>query len=179
MTIETQALIITNKEDVTTDFVVLELQRRQLPFFRLNTEDLPQFIVRHEPSRGAHGFELELFDKTVNLGCIGAGYFRRPAFPVPLNDVIHDSDRSYCEAEWLCILKAVYALLERRWLNSPSAIDAAENKPLQLTIATNLGFCVPKTWITNDAETAKELLSSGAIIAKPIRTVSVRPIHIE
>jgi hypothetical protein len=30
-------LLVTNKRDVTTDFVVLEMRRRGLPFIRLNT----------------------------------------------------------------------------------------------------------------------------------------------
>lgn len=158
---------------MTTDFIVLELERRHLPFFRLNTEDLPKYLVRHDACRGAQGFELGVADQTINLGRIGAAYYRRPGLPTPSPNVPGDSDRSYCEAEWLCILKAIYALLGNKWLNSPSAIDAAENKPLQLARATGLGFRIPKTQITNDAGTAVALLAEGPIIAKPIRTALI------
>lgn len=34
-------LLVTNRRDITMDFVVAELQRRGLPYFRLNTELLP------------------------------------------------------------------------------------------------------------------------------------------
>ena len=34
-------LVISNKWDVTVDFVILELQKRQHHYARLNTEDLP------------------------------------------------------------------------------------------------------------------------------------------
>jgi len=34
-------LILSNKWDVTVDFVVKELQQRGYPYLRLNTEDLP------------------------------------------------------------------------------------------------------------------------------------------
>ena len=37
-------LLVTNCRDITTDFVVAELKRRSLPFFRLNTELLPQAL---------------------------------------------------------------------------------------------------------------------------------------
>ena len=31
-------LLVTNRRDITIDYVVAELKRRQTPFFRLNTE---------------------------------------------------------------------------------------------------------------------------------------------
>lgn len=34
-------LLVTNRRDITIDYVVAELKHRQTPFFRLNTEDLP------------------------------------------------------------------------------------------------------------------------------------------
>lgn len=34
-------LLVTNRRDITMDFVVAKLQRRGLPYFRLNTELLP------------------------------------------------------------------------------------------------------------------------------------------
>ncbi|PIK74029.1 hypothetical protein CS379_04885, partial [Methylobacterium frigidaeris] len=33
-------LLVTNRTDITTDHVIAELRRRDLKFFRLNTEDL-------------------------------------------------------------------------------------------------------------------------------------------
>ncbi len=144
-----------------------------MPFYRFNTEDLPNYLFRHDACLGTRGFELDVGDQTINLGFVGAGYYRRPGSPIPSQNVRGSADRSYCEAEWQCILKAIYALLGNRWLNSPSAIDAAENKPLQLAKATSLGFRIPKTQITNDAGAAATLLAEGHIIAKPIRTALI------
>ena len=36
-------LLITNKEDVTVDFVVRELRHANCEFYRLNTEDIRRF----------------------------------------------------------------------------------------------------------------------------------------
>lgn len=35
-------LLVTNRRDITMDYVVAELHRREQPFVRLNTELLPQ-----------------------------------------------------------------------------------------------------------------------------------------
>ena len=45
-------LLATNKRDITTDFIVLELRRRGLPFHRLNTEDLPAARPSFRPGSG-------------------------------------------------------------------------------------------------------------------------------
>ena len=37
-------IILTNKDDVTSDFVVRELRNQRLEYYRLNTEDIPQKI---------------------------------------------------------------------------------------------------------------------------------------
>ena len=37
-------LLLTNKDDVTVDFIVKELKRQKLQYYRLNTEDIPEII---------------------------------------------------------------------------------------------------------------------------------------
>ena len=37
-------LVITNKDDITVDFVIKELQKRGITYYRLNTEDIPNKI---------------------------------------------------------------------------------------------------------------------------------------
>ncbi len=44
-------LLATNKRDITTDFIVLELRRRGAPFVRFNTEDAPTWRVSFDPRR--------------------------------------------------------------------------------------------------------------------------------
>ena len=64
--------------------------------------------------------------------------------------------------------------LEDRWLNSPSRIQFAENKLLQLRTAINLGFDVPRTLVTNSFEEARRFVgAAGPKIAKPLRQALV------
>lgn len=95
-TINGAVLIVTNHEDITTDFVVLELKRRSIPFVRLNTEHLADSVFRYSPDRGPAGFELVSPSTKLSFGTIGAGYFRRPGLPVAGRDVQGSAERQYC-----------------------------------------------------------------------------------
>ncbi len=35
-------LLVSNKRDITMDYIVVELKKRGIKYFRLNTEDLPR-----------------------------------------------------------------------------------------------------------------------------------------
>src|SRR2546426_346002 len=39
---EAYSLLLTNRDDISADLVVLEFQRRSVPYLRFNTEDFPE-----------------------------------------------------------------------------------------------------------------------------------------
>lgn len=52
-------LVVTNKRDLTSDFIILELRRRGLPYLRLNTEDIPVAVFQCAPgTEGTWRFDL-------------------------------------------------------------------------------------------------------------------------
>lgn len=158
-------LLVTNKRDVTTDFVVLEARRRSLPFVRLNTEDLPQhelIMADGDPAAmiltGPCG--------SLPLPDITAAYYRRPG---SFEAEGADPAAAYVVAEWSAILRSLWNALEGRWLNSPFSILRAEDKPRQLAAARRVGFAIPATLVTNSYNAARSFLAEGAIVAKPLR----------
>lgn len=170
--IDTFVLIVTNHEDVTTDFIVLELVNRDIPFFRLNTECVTQSTIRYFPDKGVDSFVFDLNGQTVCLADVTSAYYRRPGIPIPAKEVEVEAYRDYCEAEWLSALKGIYSFLGDKWLNAPFAVEAAENKPLQLAIAKRIGFLVPDTCITNDPKVIRDFRTLGPMIAKRLLVVS-------
>lgn len=161
-------LLVTNCRDITTDFVVAELKRRSLPFFRLNTELLPQALcVMDGYPRTAWSITLE--GKTIRGDQIRASYFRRPGAPASLNPPKDSGEQAYVDAEWGSLLKSLYARLDGTWLNSPTAIFLSEDKPRQLMLAHQLGFNVPFAKITNDIAAARRVTQAGPAIGKPLR----------
>jgi hypothetical protein len=160
-------LLATNHEDITTDFIVLELNRRGLPYFRLNTEWVGSADLELDPARVQTEFSFRFADEVLELGRIRAAYYRRPMPAQVDSDDVAAID--YCRAEWMAVLKSMYWYLSGKWLNCPFSIDVAENKPMQLSLAHKLGFRVPETRITNSPQAIADLMSRYGLVAKPLR----------
>lgn len=63
-------IILTNKDDVTSDFIVRELKEQTIEYYRLNTEDIPQWI---DVKFSLKDTTLQLFKKKISyrtLWCI-------------------------------------------------------------------------------------------------------------
>lgn len=161
-------LIVTNERDLTTDYVVLELQRRKLSYVRINTENIASARVSLGFA-GRDDWSIALADQTLRGDEVTAAYFRRPGPPSIDAGVEDPGERAYCEAEWGAVLKSLYMRIGERWLNAPSNIMLAEDKPRQLLLAHTLGFTVPEAVVTNDMGAADQFLSGPQSIAKPLR----------
>ena len=161
-------LLVTNRRDITIDYVIAELKRRDHSFFRLNTEQLPLAkCTMHSHSRAA--WSISFKEHVVHGDEVRAAYFRRPGEPVPDESITHSGERAYAKDEWVAFLKSIYTRLEGRWLNAPTAIFLAEDKPRQLMLASEIGFNVPRAVISNDIESSRKVLEEGPAIGKPLR----------
>jgi hypothetical protein len=77
---------------------------------------------------------------------------------------------SYVALEWARLLGDVLHASERRWVpGPPDIVRRAESKLRQLQLASWLGFAIPETLITNDADAAIDFINrfAGAVIVKP------------
>lgn len=170
-------LLVTNQRDITTDYIVLELKRRGIDYFRLNTELLPSSLCRMS-NLFKSDWKIIINDKAIQGADITGAYFRRPGKPEVSNS--NDQDVSaYIELEWASFLKSLYMRLDDLWLNSPTNIILAEDKPRQLLLANELGFNIPETIISNDIDDAKEFSQDGDIIIKPLRQSLFKSEHQE
>ncbi|WP_158918710.1 MvdC/MvdD family ATP grasp protein [Caulobacter sp. S45] len=161
-------LLVTNERDLTTDYLVRELDRRGEPFVRLNTERLPQMTVRLGMEADSD-WSLTRADETIHGNEITAAYFRRPGGPELSNAISDPAERAYCAAEWAAILKTLYGRIGHLWLNDPAAIALAEDKPRQLILARSLGFEVPETLVTNDPDELEAFIAGPTSVGKPLR----------
>lgn len=165
-------LIITNKQDITADYVVLKLQERHLPFFRCNTEDYPiHYKIDYTAARSASSWRITGKNGAIESRFIKGAWYRRPGVPQIDSMVTEDGLRSYAFEESAELLQALYALIDLKWLNDPFAIRKAESKPFQLLLARELGFNVPMTLITTDPKKVNEFYESclGQVVVKPLR----------
>lgn len=161
-------LLLTNERDITTDYIVLELRRRGVPFFRLNSERLGESRTILRPGRSS-SWTLHLGKRTLETGDIRAGYYRRPGAPAARSSVTDPAHRDYVKSEWSLVQQSIGTAVGDRWLNSPWSIARAEDKPSQLIAATALGFDVPETLISNDHAALRDFVSAGSTVVKPLR----------
>ena len=152
-------VIVSNKWDLTVDFVVLELRARNYPFARLNTEDLP---------KGAASVFLPDFEITVSRECtainfadVRAVWARRPGYvfdDVPREDRPSVAVQSFVEQQWRAWRRGIESLRGIRWVNPLQAEERAENKILQLQAALDCGFHIPDTVFTNSGTVVRDFL---------------------
>ncbi|NQY82678.1 MAG: hypothetical protein HRT36_06635 [Alphaproteobacteria bacterium] len=160
-------LIVTNKQDLTSDFIVREMQKRGLGFARLNTEDLPSMAVIQNDCK--LGTSIQLDDTLININSVKSAYFRRPKAPVVSDRDLPVASRTYCTEEWSYLLRSIYLELDQKWFSHPNDIILAEDKPKQLRLAKEIGFNIPETVITNNLENVIYLFTHGPVIAKPMK----------
>ena len=160
-------VVVTNREDLTADWLVVELDRRAACFLRLNTEDYPASSrlrwTLQEASLEIHGQLLAAQDVT-------AVWWRRPLPPNGAGE-----GRSAAEAEWAsgeaeAALEGFWSATSPRWVNHPTANASADCKPEQLRRAVGTGFRVPPTLVTNDAEAIRDFARrEGRVVIKSLR----------
>lgn len=154
-----KALIITHKEDYTSDFLIQKLNERNLNYKRLNCEDLWDKNFKFD-----NFFQFE-FDGSSNYSSI---WFRRTKIPKIEN--VKPEVELYLAHEYDAFLKNLFAILDSKWLSNPFFVYKAENKLLQLKEASKIGFKIPNTVITNSKSKLKKFYSdnNGEIIIKPL-----------
>lgn len=164
-------LLVTNKKDVTTDYLVREMRNREVPFIRINTEDLPQMIVTFAEDATLSA-NISIRGVAYPLSGFVSAYYRRPELPEPKN-VEGGEAHTYAVQEWSATTCSLWNALEGRWLNSPFAILRAEDKPRQLSVARACGLAVPPTVIGNNFDAARSLLARHLCVIKPLRRALV------
>lgn len=160
-------LILSNEEDITTDFVVRELEQRE--FVRINLEQVPamgSFTFEYGSLRtNAH---IRFLHHHFDLDDVAAVYYRRPGIPEPDASIEDDGVRRYARDEFCALVDGPSRLIRRRWVNHPQAVRRAESKILQLSEARRCGLSIPRTIISNNPERARRFSESlnGRVVVK-------------
>lgn len=170
-------LVVTSKIDVTADLVIDELQKRGVPVVRFNVEDYPtKTKIKITHGKALEG-ELFIPEKgRFHSEAFGAIYFR--IYEPPQVDLVvtdHES-RVYAEDQSSEGFRWFLDTLKGFWLSDWRAIDKAQSKVLQLSLAQKLGLNTPETLVTSDPDEfrrfyqecnqqviAKNLTNSGTV----------------
>jgi len=167
-------LLITNKTDITTDFIVKNLKHKEIPFYRLNTESLGDFVdIRFNFFLNKYLLLDKALKVEIDLSKIRSVYFRRPEITNISNSSLTEGEKNFIKSEILFTLEGLYRILDNaHWLNSVYDIRNAENKIYQLILAKNIGLCIPNSLITNNPSSAFTFYenNNSSCIIKPIKS---------
>ncbi len=159
-------LMVTNRHDEHASHVVRTLNERQVPVFRLNTEDFSQeiLLVWHDDT-----WELRYHGRMLLPSDVRSCWYRRPSDAEVHPEVMDIGAQQFVRDECNYVLQAMYRCLDGIiWVSHPDALQASKYKAQQLHFARQLGFNVPKTLFTNDpaAFLAFHRAHGGRVIVK-------------
>jgi ATP-grasp ribosomal peptide maturase len=173
---EGHVLALTHQFDPTADYVVEELNRREVPVFRCNPGDFPRALSLTATLGDGWTGSLRLENREIRLEDIRCAYYRRPTvfeFPAGMSE----PERKWAINEARMGFGGIISAIPH-WLNHPAAISRAEYKPVQLDSAAAVGLRVPKTIVTNDPSAAKMFAESvPRMIYKPLSSTPIAEDH--
>lgn len=162
-------LILTSDKDLTADFLIVELIRRGLPYFRLNAEDLTRaglmFALTGEEVRR----QIYIGPRVLDLNDVEAVWYRRAIHPTPIS-ALAPPERVFVSGELRHLATGLVLNPEIRWINPIEKVSLAEHKLYQLQLARKLGLRVPRTLVSRDPNELHSFAAGNAAgtICKPI-----------
>lgn len=143
-------LILTDAFDVHADFVLEQLKKENIPFFRfdLDVESLKQTYISFEN----FVWKIRTTNCEVYSNQFTCVWCRRPFVELSLEERGYMGvDFKIWKGEWNKTLVGLYnTLKELPWLNPLRKAFKGENKYYQFEIAKKIGFHMPKTLVSND-----------------------------
>lgn len=144
-------LVVTHDLDPTADFVLRELSRRGVPFWRTDLAHFPLSTALRAELRpdGTWVGDLRSGGRGVDWSELRAVWWRKPT-PFTFAESMSDPERAFAVSQGKRAFSGIFASLPGvLWVNKPERI-ADCTKPRQLSAATVAGLHVPATLITND-----------------------------
>lgn len=171
-------LLITNKEDFTSDIVVKKLKERKIQFYRFNTEELSKSVfLNFDISSNSFILYDAKLKKNFDLLSFNAVYYRRPKLPTYNKTKLSKTEKKFLQAECYKSLEGIYKILESKyWISNPYNIREAENKMWQLILAKQLGFKIPQSIISNISSKVDLFVheNNSDCVVKPLSTFKIK-----
>lgn len=156
-------LIITNTIDLTVDYLINKYSN-QINFFRFNTDRFQDYNIQITFENTV----IQYTDKSslLNLSECDALYYRKISMP-SLDDYSPQYQRMM-QQEMMTVIEGIAETAGDIAITRPSIMRKADNKVLQLKIAKEVSFTLPRSLITNSDSAASGFSSERKAIIKPI-----------
>lgn len=116
-------------------------------------------------------FSLRIGREVLDLGQVGVIWLRRPTDTHAPASCPDEGIRELVDVETSWLLRGMWALMHVPWVNHPDRGRIASYKPLQLSIAAQVGLSVPRTYVGNDPDQVRNLASScpNGVVVKTLQ----------
>lgn len=161
-------LIIGQEFDPHVDFVVASLEQLGVRCIRWPTGLFPlRSFLSLEIADGHVDGSVEICGNIFRLGEIRSVWYR-PTAPFVVPSELSASEQRFARSEAGSAFYGLMRSVDWFWVNHPDRVRIASCKALQLKVAEQLGFSVPRTLITNHPDKVREFFSgcNGQIIYK-------------
>jgi hypothetical protein len=143
-------LILTDKDDIHADTVIAHLERWGTPFIRLNQD--VESLLRTKMTYDLKAWRVEMPTGNFSSDQVSSVWLRKSYVQMTLERSADGSpDFKLWKSEWNKTLQGLYSSLDAAsWFTPFREVFRAENKYLQMKVATECGFQIPATIISND-----------------------------
>ncbi len=146
---DVEILIISNKFDFGTDYICIELEKRQCNYLRINRDEFSNYDFLLDVRKMELQITIEQIHYRVSDQKLKSVYYRAPIY---LRDIYRPGigmDEQLSRTQWMAFIRNLTIFENPEWVNHPSATFASENKLLQLKYADQIGLHTPDTYVTN------------------------------
>ena len=153
-------LIITDlKNDAHAQHVSEELQKLGKNVIIYNPALYPlDSISTMEFKRNQYNITLNFNDRKIDLSQVKSIWYRRPG-DFKISNMLRAEEKEWLQKECNNFFNALWMNLKQSfWVSKPENIRIANFKLFQLRIATEIGFRIPDSIVTNDIKEAKSFI---------------------
>lgn len=153
-------LVVSYRDEEHTTDVIARLQRAGREVLLIDMADFPSLasLALSWANDAEPSYLVKGVDGEVDLRRAGVGWWRRVR-PFSVDQaVVVPSMRAFAESETAQAVGGMLDALPCVWVNNRGADEAAHRKPLQWTLAREVGLRLPRTLVTNSPEAARKFI---------------------
>lgn len=166
---EIDYLIIATKNDFTSDFICIRLNKLKKRYLRINRDEFSDYRISWNINTGELCISIDENSYSINDD-LRAVYYRAPVYMRYYSKAT--KEEQLYRSQWMAFVKNLIYFDKALWINNPAATYKAENKMLQLKYAKEIGFKIPMTRVINSK--CGELEKHTKYVVKSIDTLLLR-----
>ena len=124
-------LILTSDQDLAADYLIVELIKRNLPYFRLNSEELSRAKYTFALENASATRKIVVGPRSLDLSAVTAVWYRRSIHPT-LETSLTPAERHFVTGELRHLAMGLVLNPEVVWVNPIDRVSVAEHKLYQL-----------------------------------------------